>query len=321
MNTDTDGSSQQPSSMVHDRHSQFNYQQSDVSENDKERQKLAYQPWPLVGMCQKMNTIPDSTSEQPFSMVHDRHSQFNYQQSDDSENNKETQKLAYQPWPLVHDRHSQFSYHQQMDIQKQTVKQESQIQKEYANTEPFGSETPISYVQIGKSSRFSCAATYFSPKRNTTSFNEFDTTKKIQTQNSCESCKCCFKTEDELQIPTTHPPVEDRNTWTSTHYDRSLWTNSDSEDTTDKQQDQVFSSTFLHFNDDTGCCSHYVEPEYSSTRLSGSLRAVEPTCQTRNENIGIRCEHPDNAIVETPCVERIYQKIPAINLERVSQSN
>ena len=341
MNTIPDGTSQQPSSMVHDRYFQFNYQKSDDSENDKERQKLSYPPWPLVGMCEPIDTVPDDTSQQPSSMVHDRHSQFNYQQSDDSVNAKEKQKLENRPWPLigmcqqmntipdgtfqqhssmVHDGHSQFSYQQQMEIQKQPVKQELQVRKEYANTEAFGSETPISYVQIGKNSQFSCAPTYSSPKRNTTSFNEFDTTNsKIQTQNSCESCKCCFKSEDEMQIPTTYSQVDDRKKWTSAHYDGSLWTNS--EDTTDKQQNQVFSSTSLHFNDDTGCCSHDVEPEYSSTRLSGLLRAVEPTSQTRNENIGIRCKHPENAIVETPCVERIYQKIPAINLERVSQSN
>ena len=187
------------------------------------------------------------------------------------------------------------------------------------NAKPSGSEALVSYVQIGKgshSSQFSCEPNYASSKRRTISFNKFDVTKEVQTQNSYDSCKG-FETEEEFQISAMRPQVHARNVKTSAHHDGSLWANSGSENATDKQQQQSFSSTFLHFNDDSGRFSHQLG--YPSTRQSNPLRAVEPISQTRNGNTaGIRYTHADNVTMETPCVERIYQRIPAKNVERVS---
>jgi hypothetical protein len=177
------------------------------------------------------------------------------------------------------------------------------------------SETPTSYVQIGKGSQFSSEPIYSSPKRNKPSFTDFDMTKKFQKQHSCESCNCRFEAEKELPMPTCcQADAQDK---IYTNYDASMWKNLSSEDTTDKQQQQSFSSTYLHFEDDSGCCSHCVQPSYSRTRLSGRRRAGHE--QTRNENIGLRCGHSESAMCrETPCVERVYKNIPAINSEFVS---
>ena len=78
------------------------------------------------------------------------------------------------------------------------------------------------------------------------------------------------------------------------------WKNLHSENVEKKEQ-QPFSSTYLHFNDDSGC--H--QPTSSSTRPR-VLR--KPAKQQRNENTGQRCEHSDSVMVELP--ERIYKKLP-----------
>jgi hypothetical protein len=188
----------------------------------------------------------------------------------------------------------------------------------HANAERSGqsySEMPISHVQTQKSTQFSSEPNYSSPKRNKmVSYSDFDVSKKMQKQHSCESCNCRSETEGEFQIPTTrHQDVQDENI--STNYEGSLWKNLRSEDPIDNEQ-QSFSSTYLHFNDDSGCCSHSVQPtSFSRTRLSGRRRTAQ---QTKNENIGSRSTHLDSVMVEMPYVERIYKKIPGINSEFVS---
>jgi hypothetical protein len=128
MNTISDGTSLQTSSMVNDRHSQINYRQNDNLEDDRERRKLAYPPRPLVGMCHQMNTVLDGTSLQKSSMVDNRHSQINYQQNDNPDDGMmDRQKLASPPRPLV-------GMCAISDPQMQPVNQESQkVLKEFAN--------------------------------------------------------------------------------------------------------------------------------------------------------------------------------------------
>ena len=145
------------------------------------------------------------------------------------------------------------------------------------------------------------------------SFSDFNVSKKFQKNNSRESCNCRFETEGGLQIPTTrHRAVQDK---ISSNDEGSQWKNLRSEDPIDNVQ-QSFSSTYLHFNDDSGCCSHCVQPtSFSRTRLSGRRRTVQ---QTKNENIGSRSTHSDGVMVEMPYVERIYKNIPGTNSEFVS---
>ncbi len=53
--------------------------QNDQPENEIEMRTLAYPPWPLVGLCQQMNTTSNVTFPQLYTTTHDRHSQFNHQ--------------------------------------------------------------------------------------------------------------------------------------------------------------------------------------------------------------------------------------------------
>ena len=93
------------------------------------------------------------------------------------------------------------------------------------------SETPTSYVQIGKGSQFSSEPIYSSPKRNKPSFTDFDMTKKFQKQHSCESCNCRFEAEKELPMPTCcQADAQDK---IYTNYDASMWKNLSSENTVD----------------------------------------------------------------------------------------
>ncbi|XP_028405944.1 uncharacterized protein LOC114528490 [Dendronephthya gigantea] len=139
-----------------------------------------------------------------------------------------------------------------------------------------------------------------------TSFNEFDLMNNVQKQQTGEYCQPCYCETDDGVRTCHHHDVQDT---ISTNNERALWKNTHYEDRLNQPQ-QTFSSTFLHFDDDLGYCSHSIQPNFSRNRLSGRRRPVQ---QARNENIGPRCRHSDSRIVEIPYVERIYHPVPAIN--------
>ena len=77
----------------------------------------------------------------------------------------------------------------------------------------------------------------------------------------------------------------------------------------DGHSGQSFSSTYLHFNDDSGSFLNSDKPR--SRNVNGQRRQKK---QDRNENTGPKSRY----VMAEPPVERIYQKFPEIDTEVVS---
>lgn len=77
------------------------------------------------------------------------------------------------------------------------------------------------------------------------------------------------------------------------------------------KEGKSFSSTYLHFNDDSGSFSHNDKPR--NRKLDGRSRRAKQARNEDNAPNGTR----SNVMVE-PSVERIYQKFPGINSEVVN---
>ena len=77
----------------------------------------------------------------------------------------------------------------------------------------------------------------------------------------------------------------------------------------DGHSGQSFSSTYLHFNDDSG---GFLNPDKPRSRKVNGQRRQEK--QDRNEDTGPKSRY----VMAEPPVERIYQKFPGIDAEVVS---